>query len=49
MYCIYISLQIAPHMSDKRIESFFQEIDTDLDRRVSYRDFELMTKYLIIP
>lgn len=41
--------KIVPHMSDKRVESFFQEIDTDLDGRVSYRDFELMTKYLIIP
>ena len=34
------------HIDGVRIERLFKEVDTDLDGRVSYRDFQLMMKYI---
>ena len=41
--------QILPHMPVERVNVFFKEIDSDLDGRVSYRDFEMMMKSFILP
>ncbi|XP_011407559.2 PREDICTED: EF-hand calcium-binding domain-containing protein 11-like [Amphimedon queenslandica] len=40
--------KVAPLIPCSRVESFFKEIDGDLDGRVTYRDFELMFKNLTI-
>ena len=34
--------QIAPGLRRERVSALFQEVDWDGDRRVSYRDFEIM-------
>lgn len=37
--------QIAPHIAEHTIERVFGEVDSNLDGRVSYRDFEIMMKH----
>lgn len=37
--------QIAPNMTERTIERVFSQVDSNMDGRVSYRDFELMVKY----
>ena len=38
--------QIAPRVEEHRIERVFSEADSNMDGRVSYRDFELMVKHM---
>ena len=38
--------QIAPHIAESEVETFFTEVDSNCDGRVSYRDFELLMKHL---
>ena len=38
--------QITPHIGERRIETVFGEVDSNMDGRVSYRDFEIMVKHM---
>lgn len=43
--CLRAVQSVAPHLATDRIPALFREVDWNGDRRVSYRDFELMMRY----
>ena len=34
--------KVCPHVREEQVETWFRELDSDMDDRVSYRDFQLM-------
>ena len=42
-----IFFRVAPFVGTDRVEKVFKEIDSDKDRRISFRDFEFMMKYSV--
>lgn len=34
--------KVCPHVREEQVEAWFRELDSDMDGRVSYRDFQLM-------
>ena len=34
--------RVCSHVGEEQVETWFRELDSDMDGRVSYRDFQLM-------
>lgn len=44
--CLAAFKQVAPQLQQERVRALFREVDSNLDGRVSYRDFEIMMNAL---
>ena len=48
--CIQAFKEVAPSISEELIGRWFDEVDSDSDGRVTFRDFEMMMKsFILIP
>lgn len=47
--CLAAFEQVAPQLRKEAARQMFEEVDSDGDGRVSYRDFEIMMKSVTIP
>lgn len=49
--CIQAFKEVSPHISEELVARWFDEVDSDSDGRVTFRDFEMMMKsfVLIVP
>ena len=46
--CRCAFMTAAPHIKEEQVETFFREVDGDMDGRISFRDFELMMQYFTL-
>ena len=46
--CIQAFKEVSPHISEELVGRLFDEVDSDSDGRVTFRDFEMMMKSLIL-
>ena len=46
--CIKAVKEVAPLISEELIERWFNEVDSDSDGRVTFRDFEMMMKSFVL-
>ena len=46
--CLGAFQQVAPQMRKELVSQLFEEVDSDGDGRVSYRDFEIMMKSMTL-
>ena len=46
--CLQAFKEVAPHISEELVEEWFDEVDSDSDGRVTFRDFEMMMKSFVL-
>lgn len=46
--CVQAFKEVVPLISDELVERWFEEVDSDSDGRVTFRDFEMMMKSFLL-